>query len=57
MTERPRPEKLDDCDTEPAPPPDWEHHGSPVPPPICVVCDGMHGDHDPACPMFHGVEP
>lgn len=46
-------------DTEPAPPPGDEHDVVPVHrlvvPPICVICDGMNGQHDPACPYNPAV--
>lgn len=50
-------------DTIPAPPPteldnEPPHYampGGPTPSAICLVClvcDGMHGDHHPVCPLF-----
>lgn len=54
----------DKRDTLPADPPtepnaaaapfEWPEH-SPVPRIICEICNALHGDHDPACPLFAGV--
>lgn len=49
-------------DTEPSPPPEpsspeWIAPSSLEPAPICLICDGIAGAHDPACPANEAVEP